>query len=131
MYNISFLQANQWVDPVTEATTRVGSSEGINRVKSPPRQIWRGCFEKKKGLNSVIILGAWCLWLHRKRMVFNGDSPSLGRLQRSFLDESVCWVMAGAKGLGSLDLARALNVAGSIDISLSLVLLIFSRFSAL
>jgi hypothetical protein len=55
----------------------------------------------------------------------------LGRLQRSFLDESVCWVMAGAKGLGSLDLARALNVAGSIDISLSLVLLIFSRFSAL
>jgi hypothetical protein len=64
-------------------------------------------------------------------VVFNGDSPSLGRLQRSFLDESVCWVMAGAKGLGSLDLARALNVAGSIDISLSLVLLIFSRFSAL
>jgi hypothetical protein len=47
-------------------------------------------------------------------VVFDGDSPSLGRLQRSFLDESVCWVMAGAKALRSIDLARVLNVAGSI-----------------
>jgi hypothetical protein len=37
------------------------------------------------------------------------------KLMRS-LDESVCWVMAGAKGLGSLDLARSLNVVGSLDI---------------
>jgi hypothetical protein len=78
----------------------------------------------KKGLNIVIILGAWCIWLHRKRVVFDGDSPSLGRLQRSFLDESICWVMAGVKGLGSIDLARALNVAGSLPSS-SLVLCCF------
>jgi hypothetical protein len=49
-------------------------------------------------------------------VVFDGDSPSLRRIQRSFLDESVCWVKAGAKGLGSLDLARSLNVAGSLGI---------------
>jgi hypothetical protein len=55
----------------------------------------------RKGLNSVIILGAWCIWLYRNKVVFDGDSPSLRRIQRSFLDESVCWVMAGAKGLGS------------------------------
>jgi hypothetical protein len=70
----------------------------------------------RKGLNSVIILGAWCIWLHCNKVVFDGDSPSLRRIQRSFLDESVCWVKAGAKGLGSLDLARSLNVAGSLGI---------------
>jgi hypothetical protein len=70
----------------------------------------------RKGLNSVIILGACCIWLHRNKVIFDGDSPLLRRIQRSFLDESVCWVMAGAKGLGSLVLARSLNVAGSLDI---------------
>jgi hypothetical protein len=67
----------------------------------------------KKELNSAIILGAWCIWLHRNTVVFDGDSPSLERRQRSFLDEAVCWVMAGAMGLGSIDVAKALNVAGS------------------
>jgi hypothetical protein len=44
-------------------------------------------------------------------------TPSLANLQRSFLDECVCWVMTGAENLGSLDLAidlaSALNVVGS------------------
>jgi hypothetical protein len=65
--------------------------------------------DKRKGLNSAIILGAWCLWLHRNKAVFNGES-SLARLQRCFLDELRCWVLAGAKNIGSLGLARALNV---------------------
>ena len=68
---------------------------------------------RKKGLNSVIILGAWCVWLHRNKVIFNGEPPSLANLQRSFLDECVCWMMVVAKNLGSLDLARALNVVGS------------------
>jgi hypothetical protein len=58
--------------------------------------------DSKNGLISVLILGAWCLWLHRNRVVFDGESPSIGRLQRNFLDELVCWVMAGAKNLESL-----------------------------
>jgi hypothetical protein len=66
--------------------------------------------DKRKGLNSVVILGAWCLWLHRNKVVFNEESPSLARLQRSFLDELVSWVMASAKNIGSLGLARALHV---------------------
>jgi hypothetical protein len=77
------------------------------------RLVIRGHKSRKKGLNSVIILGAWCVWLHRNKVIFNVESPSLARLQRSFLDELVCWVMAGAKNLGSLDLARAPNVVGS------------------
>jgi hypothetical protein len=47
------------------------------------------------------------------KVVFDGDSPSPRSIQRSFLDELVCWVMAGAKGLGS---KRALNLAGSLAV---------------
>jgi hypothetical protein len=27
--------------------------------------------DKKKGVNSVIMLGAWCLWLQQNRVVFH------------------------------------------------------------
>ena len=62
--------------------------------------------------DSAIILGAWCLWLQRNRVIFDGVSPSISisKVQRSFLDELVCWVMAGAKHLGNLGLVGALNV---------------------
>jgi hypothetical protein len=66
----------------------------------------------KKGFNGAIILDAWCLWLQRNRVVFEDDSPSIGKVQRSFLDELVCWVLAGAKHLGSLRVVEALNVVG-------------------
>jgi hypothetical protein len=33
---------------------------------------------KRKGMNSVIILGAWYLWIHRNKAVFDGENPSLG-----------------------------------------------------
>jgi hypothetical protein len=68
---------------------------------------------RKKGLNNVLILGTWCLGLYRNRVVFNGEPPSLERLQRSFLDKIECWVMADAKSLGSLALAGILIVVGS------------------
>jgi hypothetical protein len=64
----------------------------------------------KKGVNSAIILGAWCLWLHRNRVILDGESPSMGKVQR-FLDELCLWVLAGAKHLGSLGLAAALGAA--------------------
>jgi len=31
----------------------------------------------QKGLNSIIILGAWNLWNHRNCCVFDGASPSI------------------------------------------------------
>jgi hypothetical protein len=37
----------------------------------------------------------------RDKVIFDGNSPSMRSIHRSFLDELVCWVMAGAKGLGS------------------------------
>jgi hypothetical protein len=30
----------------------------------------------RKGLNTLIILGAWMLWKHRNRCVFDGVAPS-------------------------------------------------------
>jgi hypothetical protein len=45
---------------------------------------------RQKGLNSLIILGAWCLWLQRNRAVFHGEAPSLPRIFRCFSDEYVC-----------------------------------------
>ena len=39
-----------------------------------------GAGEKlRKGLKSLIILGAWTLWNHRNNCVFDGASPNLAR----------------------------------------------------
>jgi hypothetical protein len=63
---------------------------------------------KRRGTNSVIIMGAWYLWLHLNKVVFHGDNPSISGIQRVFLDELVCWGQAGAKHLESLGLGVAL-----------------------
>jgi hypothetical protein len=68
----------------------------------------------RKGVNSAIILGAWCLWLHLNKVISEGESPTIGKVHRSFLDELSLWVLAGAKHLGSLGLAAALGAASSI-----------------
>jgi hypothetical protein len=34
----------------------------------------------QKGLNSLIVLGAWCIWKHRNNCVLNGDSPSVASI---------------------------------------------------
>jgi hypothetical protein len=51
--------------------------------------------------------------LHRNRVIFDGDSPTIGKVHRSFIDELSLWVLAGAKHLGSLGLAAALGAASS------------------
>jgi hypothetical protein len=65
----------------------------INKLPLGPR---------KKGLNSTIILGAWILWKHSNRCVFDGDAPSLAAaLSQADEERSVC-EMAGAKGISFL-----------------------------
>jgi hypothetical protein len=68
--------------------------------------------DMKKGLNSAVILGAWCLWLQRNRVVFDKDSPSIEKMKSSFLKESSYCVLAAAKQLGVFGLAYALRVVG-------------------
>uniref|UniRef100_K3XR34 Uncharacterized protein n=1 Tax=Setaria italica TaxID=4555 RepID=K3XR34_SETIT len=43
--------------------------------------------QARKGLNSVIILGAWCIWNHHNRCVFDGIQLSLNEVLASVRDE--------------------------------------------
>ena len=58
--------------------------------------------EARQGLNSIIILGAWSLWTHRNRCVFDSTSPSLRSILATTGDELKLWVLAGARGIGRL-----------------------------
>jgi hypothetical protein len=49
--------------------------------------------QKQKGLNSIIILGAWSLWNHRK---FDGISPNLACVVATIKEEARQWSIAGA-----------------------------------
>ena len=64
---------------------------------------------KRKGFNSVIILGAWCLWLTHNKVVFDGVNPSISSVKRLFLDELSSWDKAGAKHIDNMGLIVALN----------------------
>ena len=54
--------------------------------------------KEKKGLNMVIILGAWILWKHRNACVFDGAPSRISSLMQAFKDEEL-WCLAGARGL--------------------------------
>jgi hypothetical protein len=56
----------------------------------------------RNGYNSLVILGAWSIWKHRNRCVFNGLSPSVSAALLAAREEALSWTMAGAKGLSFL-----------------------------
>ncbi|KAG2630233.1 hypothetical protein PVAP13_3KG503202, partial [Panicum virgatum] len=56
----------------------------------------------RKGLNSLIILGAWTLRTHSNRCVFDGASPSVSRAMVSASEELHLWGLAGARGVNHL-----------------------------
>lgn len=56
----------------------------------------------KKGLDFLIILGAWLIWKHRNMCVFDNWSPSLALILRQVDKERSPWEVAGAKGLSFL-----------------------------
>ena len=66
--------------------------------------------EAKRGLNSVIILGAWTIWTVRNGVVFNGVLPRVSQAITITLarDEAELWLLAGVKGslLVAISLAR-------------------------
>jgi len=70
---------------------------------------WRKVLKKvkkeyKKGVNSLIILGAWMIWKHRNACVFEGMAPSVDSIMRDLKDEHSLWYLAGAKKLQGLGL---------------------------
>jgi len=56
----------------------------------------------RQGVNSLIILGAWILWNHRNRCVFDGAAPSVARALVVAGEERRLWTTAGARGLSLL-----------------------------
>ena len=64
---------------------------------------------QKKRLDSLIILGAWALWKHRNKCVFDGCSPSVTMSLRAADEERAQWEIAGAKGLCHLAAPLAEN----------------------
>ena len=74
---------------------------------------WRKAVKKlqkdKKGLNTVIILGAWILWEHHNACVFDGAQPRISGLMEAFKEEEELWCLAGARGLRTLGLGHGLG----------------------
>jgi hypothetical protein len=60
--------------------------------------------EECKGINSLIILGAWCIWKHRNSCVFDGVSPSTAAVLNLAREEAHLWSLAGAKTLAFLSI---------------------------
>ncbi|GJM98685.1 hypothetical protein PR202_ga15715 [Eleusine coracana subsp. coracana] len=58
--------------------------------------------EKRRGLNSLIILTAWHLWKHRNQVVFDGDAPRVSLLKQQIKEEAHRWAMVGARHLRQL-----------------------------
>jgi hypothetical protein len=56
----------------------------------------------QKGLNSLIILGAWTLWKHHNRCVFDDIAPSLAATISQVEEEKMTWELAGAMGISFL-----------------------------
>ena len=65
-----------------------------------------GSKEHRKGVNTLIILGAWIIWKHRNACVFEGAS-SLNMIWSELKNEHSLCCMAGAKKLQGLGLALA------------------------
>jgi hypothetical protein len=85
---------------------------GLSSVVSKRRDLcfaewWRKALvkihkRKRKGFNSIVILGAWSLWKHRNRCIFDGARPYLISLESWFREKLHVWILAGAKNLHSL-----------------------------
>ncbi|TVU10898.1 hypothetical protein EJB05_44453, partial [Eragrostis curvula] len=68
--------------------------------------------KKRKGFNSLVVLSAWMLWKHRNGCVFDGATPSMPDLLRTFEDEHHLWCMAGARSLTSLSAGLGHGLVG-------------------
>jgi hypothetical protein len=55
----------------------------------------------RKGLNALI-LGAWVLWKHRNRVVFDAATTSLAAALAQSGEEKIVWEMARAKCMSAL-----------------------------
>jgi hypothetical protein len=57
---------------------------------------------RRKGFNSLAILGSWCLWKERNRRVFDGVGRLVVAVADSIVEEAVRWSQAGNSHLAAL-----------------------------
>jgi hypothetical protein len=57
---------------------------------------------RRKGFDSLTILGSWCLWKKRNRRVFDGVGQSVVAVANSIVEEVVRWSQAGNSHLAAL-----------------------------
>ncbi|GJN38304.1 hypothetical protein PR202_gb27333 [Eleusine coracana subsp. coracana] len=81
----------------------LGAAAPRNRERSFA-EWWRKSLQKvdkdnRKGVNSLILLTAWCIWRHRNACAFEGVSPSAATIFHEVKNEYGLWCMAGAKKL--------------------------------
>lgn len=91
----------QW--GLTHCTPTQGETSFANWWRSAVKRVSK---PQRKGLNSLIILGAWMFWKHCNSCVFEGASPNIDNILRTFEDEHNLWCLAGARGLQALELGR-------------------------
>ena len=58
--------------------------------------------QSRKGLNSLIMLGAWTIWKHRNNCVFQDRLPIVSSAFHVAKDEIFLWCVAGAKDMAAL-----------------------------
>jgi hypothetical protein len=59
----------------------------------------------RKGLKSIIILGAWMVWNHRNLCLFDSISPNLVGVLLLAFEVIFFWSLAGAQGISFLPLS--------------------------
>lgn len=60
---------------------------------------WANLYPRDSILISLVTLGAWSLWKHRNRCVFDKCNPSAAVVLAAAREELTGWRMAGAKAL--------------------------------
>jgi hypothetical protein len=68
---------------------------------------WKRCSDQlhgivRKGLNSLISIGLWILWIHRNACVFDGLSLCPNAAIKRTEEQRDLWVLGGAKNLDFL-----------------------------
>jgi nuclear pore complex protein Nup210 len=54
------------------------------------------------GINSLIILGAWTLWIHQNECVLDDAAPNVAGALAVAKDQRRSWSLSGARGLSLL-----------------------------
>jgi hypothetical protein len=63
--------------------------------------------QQRKGFNSLVVLGAWVIWKHRNRCVFDGLAPCVSAALPAAREQALIWTVAGARCLSLLEATAA------------------------